>query len=158
MWWCASLSVSCARHCDIAQAPRFITTVSRRGYRFIAPVTQAALPNMGHPESTAPLSAPEASPLSPSVVRCLPSTPLPLVGREAVLTRLHEALALTCQGQRQVLLLTGELGMGKTAVIEAFAAQVSTTPMVWLAFGQCVEHYGPGEPYLPVWRPGAALS
>ena len=75
---------------------------------------------------------------------------MPLVGREAVLTRLHEALALTRQGQRQVLLLTGELGIGKTAVIEAFAAQVSTTPMVWLAFGQCVEHYGPGEPYLPV--------
>ena len=135
---------------DTAQAPRFIATVSRRGYRFIAPVTQAVLPNMGHPESAAPLSAPEAPPLSPSVVRCLPSTPLPLVGREAVLTRLHEALALTRQGQRQVLLLTGELGIGKTAVIEAFAAQVSTTPMVWLAFGQCVEHYGPGEPYLPV--------
>ena len=80
----------------------------------------------------------------------LPSTALPLVGREAVLTRLHEALALARQGQRQVLLLTGEPGIGKTAVIEAFAAQVSTAPTVWLAFGQCVEHYKPGEPYLPI--------
>ena len=114
---------------------------------------------MGHPESAAPLSTPEVPPLAPSVVRCLPSTALPLVGREAVLTRLHEALALARQGQRQVLLLTGEPGIGKTAVIEAFAAQVSTAPMVWLAFGQCVEHYKPGRALSA--RPGgigAALS
>ena len=40
--------------------------------------------------------------------------------------------------------------MGKTAVVEAFAAQVRMDPAVWLAYGQCVEHYGAGEAYLPV--------
>jgi DNA-binding winged helix-turn-helix (wHTH) protein/tetratricopeptide (TPR) repeat protein len=135
---------------DTAQAPRFIATVPRRGYRFIAPVTQAAPLNMVHPESAATWLTPAVPPLASSIVRCLPPTALPLVGRETVLARLHEALALARQGQRQVLLLTGEPGIGKTAVSEAFAAQVSTAPMVWLAFGQCVEHYKPGEPYLPV--------
>src|SRR5438132_3825249 len=135
---------------DTAQAPRFIATVLRRGYRFIAPVTQVTPRNLGHSEDAAPPSTPEVPSLPPSVVRRLPSTALPLVGREAVLTCLHEALELAHQGQRQVLLLTGELGIGKTAVVEAFAAQVNTAPPVGLAFGQCIEHYRPGEPYLPI--------
>jgi DNA-binding winged helix-turn-helix (wHTH) protein len=35
---------------DRVQAPRFIATVLRRGYRFIAPVTQVAPIDLGHPE------------------------------------------------------------------------------------------------------------
>ena len=46
--------------------------------------------------------------------------------------------------------MTGEAGIGKTAVVEAFRAAVATDPAVWLAAGQCVEHYGTGEAYLPV--------
>jgi DNA-binding winged helix-turn-helix (wHTH) protein/predicted ATPase len=135
---------------DTAQAPRFIATVSRRGYRFIAPVTQVLPCDVDRSAHAAPLPASNMPPLSPSVMPPLLSAALPLVGREAVLTRLHAALELARQGQRQVLLLTGEPGIGKTAVVEAFAAQVSTVPAVWLAFGQCIEHYGPGEPYLPI--------
>ena len=48
---------------DTAQASRFIATVPRRGYRFIAPVTQAVPLNMGHPESATPLSTSEVPPL-----------------------------------------------------------------------------------------------
>ena len=67
-----------------------------------------------------------------------------------MLVRLHAALAQARQGLRQVLFLTGEPGIGKTAVVEAFTAQLTTDPTVRLASGQCVEHYGLGEPYLPV--------
>ena len=35
-------------------------------------------------------------------------------------------------------------------MVEAFRAAVATDPAVWLAAGQCVEHYGTGEAYLPV--------
>jgi predicted ATPase len=35
-------------------------------------------------------------------------------------------------------------------VIEAFLAQVATDSHLWIARGQCVEHYGPGEAYLPM--------
>ena len=66
-----------------------------------------------------------------------------------MLQRLGE-MARARQGQRQVVWVTGEAGIGKTTVVEAFRAAVATDPAVWLAAGQCVEHYGTGEAYLPV--------
>ena len=122
---------------DKAQAPRFIATVSRRGYRFLVPVTPVA-----------PAESAALSPLLP-LLRS-PAVPPLLVEREAVLQRLHTAWTQARQGQRQVVLVTGEAGIGKTAVVEAFVAQVRLDPSVWLAYGQCVEHYGAGEAYLPV--------
>jgi predicted ATPase len=73
-----------------------------------------------------------------------------LVEREAVLTHLHAALVQARQGMRQVVFLTGEPGIGKTMVVEAFLAQAVAETSVWVAHGQCVEHYGTGEAYLPV--------
>ena len=76
--------------------------------------------------------------------------PISLVERDAALACLHTAWAQVRQGQRQVVFVTGEPGIGKTAVVEAFMAQISTDPTVWLAQGQCVEQYGTGEAYLPI--------
>ncbi|MCI0356517.1 MAG: AAA family ATPase, partial [Acidobacteria bacterium] len=129
---------------DTAQAPRYIATVPRRGYRFLAPVTPAAPPAEVPSPASSPPPLATTQPWSPP-----PATRL-LVGREAVLSRLHAALAQARQGQRQGLFLTGEPGIGKTAIVEAFAAQMRQDPTVRLAAGQCVEHYGMGEPYLPV--------
>jgi DNA-binding winged helix-turn-helix (wHTH) protein/predicted ATPase len=128
---------------DTAQAPWFIATVHRRGYRFLAPVTHAGPPDAA--SSPPPAVAPE--PTSPYQ---LSDVVWPLVGREAVLARLHAVWAQARQGQRQGLFLTGEPGIGKTAVVEAFAAQARQDPTVWVTTGQCIEHYGPGEPYLPI--------
>jgi DNA-binding winged helix-turn-helix (wHTH) protein/predicted ATPase len=156
---------------DEAQAPRFIATVARRGWRFIAPVTSASYPasqppSHGPPSSTpalASLAAREAServplPALPATTAAasappaaLPLAPPPLlVEREAVLHQLHTRLAQAQQGTRQVVLVTGEPGMGKTAVVETFAVQAMTRVPLWLAYGQCVEHYSTGEAYLPV--------
>jgi hypothetical protein len=44
--------------------------------------------------------------------------------------------------------VAGEPGIGKTTLIEHFVAGLAAT--VACARGQCVEHYGPAEPYLPV--------
>ena len=122
---------------DTAQAPRFIATVHRRGYRFLAAVTVADAAAMPAVAASPPASLPPAPP------------PL-LVGRESLLQRLWEAWAQARQGHRQVVWVTGEAGMGKTTVVEAFRAVVATDSAVWLATGQCVEHYGTGEAYLPV--------
>ena len=46
--------------------------------------------------------------------------------------------------------MTGEAGLGKTTVVDAFVAQVAQAPDLWLARGQSIEHYGAGEAYLPV--------
>src|SRR4029450_10569306 len=73
-----------------------------------------------------------------------------LVGRRAALAQLHSSLAKALQGQRQVVFVTGEIGMGKTALVEAFVAQLTAEMPVLVMQGQCVEHYGSGEAYLPV--------
>src|SRR5262245_9392135 len=123
---------------EAARAPQFIATVARRGYRFLAPVTRQDPVAGAVPDTAAPY----------------PPVPTPsfglLVGRESVLSRLHTAWAQARQGVRQVVFVTGEAGIGKTTVVEAFAAQVTADPRVWLAQGQCVEHYGTREAYLPV--------
>jgi predicted ATPase len=118
---------------DTAQAPRFIQTVHRRGYRFIG-----HLPT-GTP-SALPLGSPHLAPASPSL----------LVGREGVLAHLRQWLAHVRQGARQVVWLTGEPGIGKTTVVNAFVEAAAAEGDVWLGRGQCIEHYGVGEAYLPV--------
>ena len=47
-----------------------------------------------------------------------PRSGTPLVGREAVLEKMLGAQRLAEQGARQLLLVTGEPGVGKTTVVE----------------------------------------
>jgi len=114
---------------DDARAPRFIETVHRRGYRFIG-----HLPT-GH------LSVPRTSFPAPS--------PL-LAGRERELDALHRALATALTGVRQLLFVTGEAGLGKTTLVEAFLTALEASGPLWIGRGQCLDHYGAGEAYLPV--------
>jgi predicted ATPase/DNA-binding winged helix-turn-helix (wHTH) protein len=120
---------------ETAQAPHFIQTVHRRGYRFMGQL----------PTVTAP-----ASPASAPALPLPPSAPPLLVGREGVVAQLRRWWAHVRQGTRQVVFLPGEPGMGKTAVVDAFLAEVAAAGDVWLARGQCIEHYGAGEAYLPL--------
>jgi DNA-binding winged helix-turn-helix (wHTH) protein len=116
---------------DDPRNPRFIETASRRGYRFVAPVTTLSAASQYGPNA-AVIGSPRAS---------------SFVGREAELARLRRAWDLACSGQRSVVWIVGEPGIGKTALIEHFVASLGD---VACARGQCVEHYGAGEPYLPV--------
>ncbi len=120
---------------ETAQAPRFIQTVHRRGYRFI-----------GHLPPVAASAVLPSPPLAPRAT----APPLLLVGRERELTHLHEWLERVRQGTRQIVFLTGEPGLGKTTVVNAFVEEAAGAGNVWLARGQCIEHYGAGEAYLPV--------
>src|SRR5262249_16604650 len=118
---------------DQARTPRFIETVHGRGYRFIAPVSATRPPErpmMGRLHRSPP----------PTVSR-----PRLFVGRDAELARLAQWWTTVQQGQRQVGMLVGEPGIGKTALVEAFVAQVSTAADVWVGHGQCLDHYGMGE-------------
>jgi DNA-binding winged helix-turn-helix (wHTH) protein len=124
---------------DQARTPRFIETVHGRGYRFIAPVRALASP--GGPTV---LEAPRAAP-SPRFHR-----PRHFVGREAALAQMRQWWSTAQQGTRQVGVIAGEPGIGKTALVEAFLAQVAAAGECRVGHGQCIEPYGPGEPYLPV--------
>jgi predicted ATPase len=46
--------------------------------------------------------------------------------------------------------VTGEAGIGKTRVVDAFFARVAQTGDARIARGLCIEYRGSGEPYLPV--------
>jgi predicted ATPase len=124
---------------DQARTPRFIETVHGRGYRFIAPLSAAV-----SPARLAGMEALHAAP--PSRFR----RPRYFVGRDAELVRLAQWWTTVHQGQRQVGLVVGESGMGKTALVEDFVAELSATEDVWVGHGQCIDHYGAGEAYLPV--------
>jgi len=53
-------------------------------------------------------------------------------------------------GERKVVFITGEAGIGKTSLIEAFIQDTNTDSRVLVARGHCLEQYGSGEAYLPV--------
>ena len=117
-----------------AQAPQYIETVHRRGYRWIAPLPTPALP----PRHQAKRHGPRRH------------TALPVVGRAAEFEHLHRCLEQARRGERQVVFVTGEAGMGKTTLVDAWLERVGTEEELWSAQGQCIEHYGAGEAYLPV--------
>jgi len=72
------------------------------------------------------------------------------VGREAALAQLRGWWARARQGERQVVFVTGEPGIGKTTLVDAWCADSATEAPLWVARGQCLEHHGVGEAYLPV--------
>jgi DNA-binding winged helix-turn-helix (wHTH) protein/predicted ATPase len=102
----------------------FIQTAHRRGYRFVGPVHVIEAPVGG-----------AAEPL--------------IVGRDAELERLEQRLHTAQAHTRQIVFVTGEAGIGKTALIDAFASRIAHRADLRLAHGQCVERYGVAEAYLP---------
>ena len=78
----------------------------------------------------------------------------PFIGREEELSRLHRAWDGACGGRCELIWIAGEPGIGKTRMVEQFVGSLSD---VVCARGHCVEHYGTGEPYLPVLEALAAL-
>ncbi len=73
-----------------------------------------------------------------------------LVGRESDLLQLQNIFERAFQGERQVVFVTGEAGIGKTTLVDAFLTRLRDHADVRVTAGQCVEHYGPGEAYLPL--------
>jgi DNA-binding winged helix-turn-helix (wHTH) protein/tetratricopeptide (TPR) repeat protein len=114
---------------DRPKNPQFIETMPRRGYRFIAPIRDVST------ESTISLEPDSGK----------------LVGRNAELGRLSESLQMALSGRRQIVFVTGEPGIGKTALVDEFQRRVvPDTIGVRIARGQCVEGYGSQEAYYPL--------
>jgi DNA-binding winged helix-turn-helix (wHTH) protein len=136
---------------DDSKSPRFIETAHRRGYRFIATVDE---PPPVKPDRSETANLASATPQRFSGAYRLSdfttSTPSGLIGREQSLGRLREWLKRAMSGERQTVFVTGEAGIGKTTLVEAFLQNVRTDSRALIAQGQCLEQYGSGEAYLPV--------
>ncbi len=65
----------------------------------------------------------------------------PLVGREAEVGLLRERWAQVKEGLGQVVLLSGEAGIGKSRLVQVLTAQVATEPQAWLTPCQCSPYY-----------------
>ena len=146
-----SMPTTCVRELrkalrDEAKTPQFIETVHGRGYRFIALLT-----------ATPPVSGSRFQASGTKAARSHGrrrawnvKRETPLVGREPDLAQLHQWLAKALNGERQIVFVSGEPGIGKTTIVEAFLEQIVTDEKVWIGWGQCIEHYGAGEAYMPV--------
>src|SRR5262245_14485509 len=130
---------------DARSHPRYIETVHRRGYRFVAQVeadaAAQALPTAVVGVAVPPSPFPNQT-TAPGSRTC--------VGREAEWARLRQAFEAAKQGHRQTVFVAGEPGIGKTALVDAFVAELRGGQSVRVGRGQCVEQYGSGEPYLPL--------
>jgi DNA-binding winged helix-turn-helix (wHTH) protein len=121
--------------CDAPAAPRYIETVGQSGYRLIGDIELMA--GAGHERDG---GAP--APFAAGIALC--------VGREPELEVMDAGLAGARRGERQVLFIAGEPGIGKTTLIDAFAGRFDGRGDLWVVRGQCVPHDGPGEAYGPL--------
>jgi predicted ATPase len=117
---------------DDAAKSRFIETVPKRGYRFVAAVTESA-GRAASPAATAPAAR---------VAQ--------IVGREEELEQLQAELGRLTAGRRCVVLVSGEAGIGKTALVDEFSRTASAGGHAVAVRGQCVPGVGGTEEYYPV--------
>ena len=74
----------------------------------------------------------------------------PLVGRQREVDAVEAWFQRAATGERQLVFVSGDVGMGKTTVLDLWLARRAADGAVRVAQGQCVEHISAGEPYLPV--------
>ena len=80
------------------------------------------------------------------------------VGRAVELTRLERLLGEALAGAGRVVFITGEPGIGKTALVEELLRRArGRGAALAVGRGRCVEQYGTGEAYLPFFEALAAL-
>jgi class 3 adenylate cyclase len=65
----------------------------------------------------------------------------PLVGREPEMALLRERWAQVKDGIGQVVLLSGEAGIGKSRLVQVLKEHVATEPLAWLTPCQCSPYY-----------------
>lgn len=101
---------------DAAEAPQYLETVGRQGYRFLQGGDDTPLQAAG-----------------------------PGVGRQGEVDQLLASFGRAVGGERQFTLLSGEPGIGKTTVVNLFLERMAKREGLRVAQGQCSLHYGDGE-------------
>ena len=113
---------------DPSDSPVFIETFPKRGYQFVASISDEATAGT----SDWPLDSKK------------------MVGRDTALSELNDCLEKALKGQRQLVFVTGEAGIGKTMLVDVFHHWAARQPNLRAARGQCVEGFGGKEAYYPM--------
>ncbi|HTV33317.1 MAG TPA: AAA family ATPase [Methylocella sp.] len=124
---------------DDSNDPRYIETVTRRGYRFIAPVTVAS-PSEDEPRTD-----------QRRLVLCSEASPPQRwrVGRANQIETLEGIFQQVLSANRQVIFITGEAGIGKTTLVEMLLERPICRG-VGVLWGRCIEQFGTNEAFLPL--------
>ncbi len=128
---------------DSAKYPKFIETVSCRGFCFIAETDEQYFEEFG------PKALIETSARKPGVLN------QQLVGRATELAQLQNGLKEAAAGTRQTIFISGNEGVGKTRLVDAFIESLKDKSNEkyqngLIARGQCVISHGPNESYMPL--------
>lgn len=157
IWADCNVGEEALKHCvkeirralnDSASAPQFIETVHRRGYRFI-----------GRSGRTRKRKTARPLPGKPAGTDSTPGS-TPFVGRLPELAHLKNLYRQASRGARQTALVSGEQGIGKTSLVDAFLETITSlntdergenkTGQPLVARGQCIQAHGTSEAYMPV--------
>jgi DNA-binding winged helix-turn-helix (wHTH) protein/tetratricopeptide (TPR) repeat protein len=109
---------------ESAEQPRYVETLARRGYRFIAEVSEQI-----------PIPA--------------PAPKLNTVGRAKEREQLREAMTSASAGRGSMLCVAGEPGIGKTTLVEEFLREVADTQSCLIGRARCSERLAGTEAWLP---------
>lgn len=132
---------------DDPKMPRYIETVNRLGFRFIALVTKAAEKTANQNDTSAP-SASEASIGLPLRLRPRHG----FFGRTCEQTTMAQRWEAAKQGERQLIMIAGEPGIGKTRLAVEAARRAHDDGAVVL-FGSCDADIGlPYRPFVEALR------
>lgn len=116
---------------DNPRAAEFIQTVHGRGYRFIAPVSGV---------DAAPVDDLQGDGSERQHI---------LVDRDEALEQLNEFLSWAMTGERQLVFINGEAGIGKSALADTFFKQVLPDRGMLSGQGQCIERRGTVDAFMP---------
>jgi DNA-binding winged helix-turn-helix (wHTH) protein len=134
----------------------WIQTISGRGYRFLGEVTQVAaqraepersLTHQAAGHRAAPAHRQE--PTSAMQAAGDPPQRRVRVGRTGPLEAFDDLVQRMLTGNRQVVFVTGEAGIGKTTFVEMVTERISRRGIGILA-GHCTELFGTNEAFLPL--------
>ena len=126
---------------DNAKTPRYVETVHRRGYRFIAPVITQA----GRSSTSGVWRRDLTRDISPKT-----STPS-FVGREEDLAQLHKWLGKVLNAERQIVFVTGEPGSARQPWWKCFCRKLPPMGVSGSGAGSASSTTGPGRRICRCW-------
>jgi DNA-binding winged helix-turn-helix (wHTH) protein/tetratricopeptide (TPR) repeat protein len=120
---------------------RFIATIPRIGYRFVAAVEHVATAPLVRDKTSRSIREKTRQPLGASRAQIT-------VGHWQERASLEAAFGATAEGSGRLIAVSGEPGIGKSTVVEGFLSTLSEECLV--GRGRCSERLAGAEPHLAV--------